>query len=540
VSATVPESVVPPDPKPRWRVGVRAQLILLLLGCFTAVFGVVFSWIYGFATERTATLLRIDLDHTLAGAAAGIDGDELVGLYREGQPSPDGFSADPRYVREVDDFERVRAIDPRAWPYTFVRGDRPDTRRIGPKAASPEFVYVADANSRHERKKAAPFLASDTGSAVAVQAWESNRLVERPDIYTDRFGSWMTSYAPIHDSAGNVVAILGIDYSAEYVGAVQQSIRRQLLMFFAGAYVVLLLLAWLASGVITRPLLALKAATDDLRAGQLGSSVEIGRRGDEVGALARAFNAMSRRLAGAFRDLANANEVLEERVVERTSELAAERDKSERLLRNVLPAEIAERLKRDPSAIADGYEAVTVLFADIVGFTEMSARVKPIELVALLNEVFSGFDALAAEHGLEKIKTIGDAYMVVGGLPTPRPDHVEAVARMALAMQALMRALAEKHPGLAVRVGIHTGPVVAGVLGTQKFSYDLWGDTVNIASRLESHGERGRIHVSAAVAEVLRGAFDVQERGQVTLKGRGAMMTYWILGARVDAPAPSR
>jgi adenylate cyclase len=241
---------------------------------------------------------------------------------------------------------------------------------------------------------------------------------------------------------------------------------------------------------------------------------------------------MSRRLGRAFGEIEQANSVLEERVLERTAELAQEQEKSEKLLRNVLPAEIADRLKTNPQAIAEGYEAVTVLFADIVGFTAMSARVSPIDLVSLLNSIFSSFDRLADRHGLEKIKTIGDAYMVVGGLPRPRPDHAVAVADMALDMQNVMVDLQATHEGLAIRVGIHTGPVVAGVLGTKKFSYDLWGDTVNIASRLESHSESGRIQVSGAVADALRPLFELEERGQVTLKGRGAMTTFWLLRRR--------
>ncbi len=221
--------------------------------------------------------------------------------------------------------------------------------------------------------------------------------------------------------------------------------------------------------------------------------------------------------------------------MQRTAELAVEQEKSEKLLRNVLPEEIAQRLKHDPQTIAEGFDAVTVAFADIVGFTEMSARSSPIEVVRLLNEIFSAFDALAEKHGLEKIKTIGDAYMVVGGLPVHRADHAEAVAEMTLEMQAFMRELQKTRPGLAIRIGMHTGPVVAGVIGIKKFSYDLWGDTVNVASRMESHGERDRIQVSDAAANALRDKYEIEERGTIKVKGRGELATHWLIKRR-DSP----
>ena len=174
--------------------------------------------------------------------------------------------------------------------------------------------------------------------------------------------------------------------------------------------------------------------------------------------------------------------------------LLAEQERSERLLLNVLPAPIAERLKAGEAVIADAFPEVTVLFADIVDFTRRSQRIGPAQVVATLNELFSAFDQLARRHGLEKIKTIGDAYMVAGGLPTPRPDHAEAMAEMALAMQTeVARRTDPSGQPLQVRIGIDTGPVEAGVIGTAKFSYDLWGDTVNTASRMESHGD-GRLH----------------------------------------------
>ncbi len=202
---------------------------------------------------------------------------------------------------------------------------------------------------------------------------------------------------------------------------------------------------------------------------------------------------------------------------------------NERLLLNVLPASIAAKLKQQAGIIAEGFDDVSVLFTDIVGFTALSERLSPTELIELLNRVFSSFDELAEEHGLEKIKTIGDAYMVAGGLPEPRPDHLESMATFALAMQERVRELNPEFNGLSLRVGLHTGRVIAGVIGIRKFIYDIWGETVNTASRLESHGIPGCVHVSDTVFERLQGRFNFEPRGLIELKGRAPMQTYFLL-----------
>jgi adenylate cyclase len=217
------------------------------------------------------------------------------------------------------------------------------------------------------------------------------------------------------------------------------------------------------------------------------------------------------------------------------AELGAEREKSERLLLNVLPESVAGRLKESDEVIADGFESATVLFADIVGFTPLAQELEPSETVALLDRVFARWDALAARHGLEKIKTIGDAYMVAGGVPTPREDHAEAIAEMALEMGAeVERCAAEGGIALEVRIGIDSGPVVAGVIGRSKFSYDLWGDTVNTASRMEHHGVAGEIQVTERVYERLRSRYDLRPRGTIEVKGKGPMSTYLLLARHPD------
>jgi len=201
---------------------------------------------------------------------------------------------------------------------------------------------------------------------------------------------------------------------------------------------------------------------------------------------------------------------------------------NQRLLLNVLPAPIAEKLKKQTGIIAERFDDVSVLFADIVGFTPLSARLSPTELLELLNRVFSGFDELAGRHGLEKIKTIGDAYMVAGGLPEPHPDHLGAMATLALEMQENIRQTGREFGALSLRIGLHAGSVIAGVIGIRKFIYDIWGDTVNTASRLESHGEPGRVQVSDTVFQRLQTRFEFEARGTVELKGRGPMKTYFL------------
>lgn len=206
------------------------------------------------------------------------------------------------------------------------------------------------------------------------------------------------------------------------------------------------------------------------------------------------------------------------------------RQQADNLLLNILPEAIASRLKRRPGIIADGYQDVTVLFADIVDFTRLSANADPAQVVGLLDDIFSEFDDLADKHGLEKIKTIGDAYMVAGGLPLPRADHCQAVAAFALdILRAVKKYRAWNGESICLRVGMNAGPVVAGVIGHRKFIYDLWGDVVNTASRMESQGVESYIQVTAAVKEELDGRYTFEERPPIRVKGKGQMITYLLI-----------
>ncbi|MCH9673137.1 MAG: adenylate/guanylate cyclase domain-containing protein [Gammaproteobacteria bacterium] len=223
-------------------------------------------------------------------------------------------------------------------------------------------------------------------------------------------------------------------------------------------------------------------------------------------------------MAAAFRNLVDGTE----RALQR------ERERADLLLLNVLPPSVAERLKLAPErGIADRYDEVTVLFADIVGFTPLSARLSATKTVELLNEVFTAFDAMCDRAGIEKVRTIGDGYMAVAGAPLPRSDHAEAMTRVAIEMREYMASNPLDEP-LQVRIGINSGAAVAGVVGTARFHYDLWGDAVNVAARMESLGEPGRIHVAPATWERIHDQFDCESRGKIEVKGKGAMETWFV------------
>lgn len=210
--------------------------------------------------------------------------------------------------------------------------------------------------------------------------------------------------------------------------------------------------------------------------------------------------------------------------------LKLEKTKSEKLLLNILPKPIVQQLKNFHNALAQQFDCATILFADIVGFTPLASQMKPLELIDLLNEIFSTFDRLADKHEVEKIKTIGDAYMVAGGIPLPQKNHLQAIAQMALDMQEAIKYFQQiKGKNFQIRIGINTGSVVAGVIGEKKFSYDLWGDAVNIASRMESSGKAGKIQVTETVYQSLKSEFIFEERGLINVKGKGEMLTYWLL-----------
>ena len=224
---------------------------------------------------------------------------------------------------------------------------------------------------------------------------------------------------------------------------------------------------------------------------------------------------------------------LEQTISEKNQELFIEKEKSERLLRSIFPKFIAERLKQDQSPIADSFAEASILFAGINDFSSLVAQKSPVQVVDLLGQMFSAFDRLAEQYGLEKIKTIGDMYMVAAGVPVPRPDHAEAVAELAFAMQEeIVRFDAGLGAPLQLRIGIDSGPVVAGVIGTAKLAYDLWGDTVSTAAQMEAYGLAGSIQVTAETYERLQKNFVFEERGEFYVQGKGNIRTYLLVGRK--------
>ncbi|MDQ2809315.1 MAG: HAMP domain-containing protein [Chloroflexota bacterium] len=274
-----------------------------------------------------------------------------------------------------------------------------------------------------------------------------------------------------------------------------------------------LLIAWRISRVLSQ----LTTAIRRLEGGNFAQRAPVTGPA-EVAALARAFNALAAALQEATR-----------RQEETLAALDQERTRAERLLHMILPAPIVARLAQNQRPIADRFPAVTVLFADIVNFTALSSTLTPEATVAWLDSLFSAFDRLAAVHGVEKIKTIGDAYMAVAGLPQPRDDHAAGMADFALALQyEIARHPAPNGEPVQLRIGLHSGAVVAGVIGTDKFIYDLWGDVVNTASRMESHGVGGQIQITEATQAHLPPAYRLEARGRIAVKGKGEMSTFWL------------
>jgi guanylate cyclase len=213
--------------------------------------------------------------------------------------------------------------------------------------------------------------------------------------------------------------------------------------------------------------------------------------------------------------------------------LHAEREKSENLLLNILPKEIAEILKNRGGTIADHYDQVTILFADLVNFTPLSTELAPNEMVGLLNQIFTHFDSLVDQCGVEKIETVGDEYMAACGVPRANPNHAQHIARLALEMRSYMASFpAYNGRQLEIRIGIHSGPIVAGVIGRKKFAFELFGDTVNTANRMQSHGVPGKIHITRATYELLKDEFTCEPRGKVMVKGKGEMETWFLVGVK--------
>ncbi|CAN5717807.1 hypothetical protein BH11MYX2_BH11MYX2_24920 [soil metagenome] len=507
-------------------------------------------FMYRFVEAR----LREDLAQRLADithvGAHSLDGPELRELMGEVGELDDGETADVEhstaFKRVYDQLRSIRAAEPTLIRFAYILTPTADPDK-------PRFVADADVLDLLAHFSSCK-EAADTEISHFAQEYEikgvpllhkalTNCTSElEPDfVYDDVFKLYSISAyqalagpdgQPLRRADGTCLGVLGIDIADTEVRAALAQAGRLAIEISIGAAILSLIISIAMGTVITRSILALSATVK--RFADKDFSVRTKVLGnDEIGQLGENFNAM----AGQIEDY-SVN--LENTVRRRTAELSEEKATSERLLLNVLPAPIAERLKHGENLIVDKFDDVTVLFADIVGFTALSSRTTPEKLVTILNELFSTFDRLAEKHGLEKIKTIGDAYMVVAGIPRPIADHALAMVNFAIDILAAIDAYAVRtSSGLSIRVGVHTGSVVAGVIGEKKFIYDLWGDTVNTASRMESHGIAGRVHVSAATYAQVREHFELESRGAIEVKGKGEMTTYLVVGPRTAADRPS-
>ncbi|MDA1353882.1 MAG: HAMP domain-containing protein [bacterium] len=332
------------------------------------------------------------------------------------------------------------------------------------------------------------------------------------------------------EMVGEVVGYALVAVSTQSIEMAISANSQMSLLLTIGVLILAAILGYWFSHLIVRPIKALVLGTRRVSRGDFSRPVQVDAH-DEIGDLATDFNAMVSKLFVQQTQLQDYSRTLEERVHKRTQELEHEKLKSDQLLRNILPETIAERLKSNEKTIADTFPEATVIFSDIVGFTALSARLSAQDLVNLLNQLFTEFDLLCEFYGIEKIKTIGDAYMAVAGVPDFRDDHAEIVAQMAIDMrnttESFVAATGEK---IDIRIGLHSGPVVAGVIGLKKFVYDLWGDTVNLASRMESSGEPGKIQLSEATRQLLlkNPRYLMTARGEIDIKGKGKMPTFWL------------
>ena len=332
-----------------------------------------------------------------------------------------------------------------------------------------------------------------------IQMYQKRSLAS--DIYIAK-GEWNSKV-----DRGSIL----IGFSTKALLDHQRTIARDAMIAALFLLAFVILLALLISIVITKPLENLERTTVEIADGNIDTIVEISSANYEVYNVTKSFNVMMEKLR-------DSQEILEE-----------EREKSEKLLLNILPLEISNRLKSGEETIADYFENTTVLFADIVGFTPLSEKLSPKELVTLLNNIFERFDTLTTDFGVEKIKTIGDSYMAASGVPVPDKYHARVMCEVAINMIHIIQDISrESGHKLQVRIGMHSGNLMAGILGKHKFVYDVWGDSVNIASRMESHGEVGKVVVSQATYDLVKDTYDFVDRGYMEIKGKGKMRSFYV------------
>lgn len=522
----------------RRKITVAFFLVSALVSLLLAVF------LYRFVERQLRSELRSRLRNIATLGARTLDADAYARLRAqvgdldgaqvrtiERQPGGD-------YQRLSEQLNAIRAAEPSLirYVYVLVPTDDPD---------HPRFVVDADVlagapDDPELSHFAQPYDVTDVPLLKRALA-DCTPEMETSFVYDPEFKVHSVSaYVPLpgpRDGSGRCLGVIGVDIVDTDMRAALGRAGSLAIKVSLAVIALALVVSIIMGTMLTRSVIALSQAVKRFAEKDFAARTQVASR-DEIGQLGKSFNAMAETIQ-------SHSENLEALVRDRTSELEAEKQTSDRLLLNVLPAPIATRLKQGEGVIVDRFEAVTVLFADIVGFTALSARTSPEALVAMLDELFTRFDALADRHGLEKIKTIGDAYMVVAGVPEKTDDHAVRMARMGLDMLATLADYAATNSvELTIRIGIHSGPVVAGVIGRNKFIYDLWGDTVNTASRMESHGQPSRVHVSEATVAALAGRFEIEARGEIEVKGKGLMATYFLVReperAAEVAPPPQR
>jgi class 3 adenylate cyclase/HAMP domain-containing protein len=525
-------------------VRLRRKVTIAFFGVSALVSVLLALFLYRFIERQLAEELRNRLMDMASMGAAEVELEPYARLRGQLTEMDDAHAklveATPDYRELSDHLRMLRRAEPALVHYVYLLAPTAD-------ANHPRFVVDADVLDFDGLEAQHKPLPKGESISHFAQDYDVSKIpllekavatctpqLEPEFVYDEEFHvRSVSAYVPLTDDQGHILraadgsclGVLGVDITDKKMRVALDHAGLLALKIALGVIALALLFAIGVGTLLTRPVVALSHSVKRFTEKDFSARTPVTTR-DEVGQLGHAFNAMAETIQ-------QHHEHLEDLVKLRTKELQEEKALSERLLLNVLPAPIADRLKSGAEVIVDRFDAVTVLFADIVGFTKLSSTTSPEKLVTMLDEVFSGFDRLAETHGLEKIKTIGDAYMVVAGLPEPIADHATAIAHMAMDMLATIEAYSAKHQtDLSIRIGVHTGPVVAGVIGKKKFIYDLWGDTVNTASRMESHGVPGRVHISTVTAELIKGMFDLEARGPVDIKGKGIMETFLIVGAR--------
>ena len=513
----------------RRKITVAFFLVSALVSLLLAVF------LYRFVDRQLRAELRNRLRNITVIGARTVDGPAYARLRAKvGELAPEAVTAiergDPDYRLISEQLNAIRAAEPNLIRYVYLLAptDDPD---------QPRFVVDADVLAGAPDDDALSHFgeAYDVSDIPLLKAAlaECATHVETDFVYDPGFKvNSVSAYVPLPRAGpGPCPGVIGVDILDTDMRAALDRAGSLAIKVSVAVIALALVVSIIMGTMMTRSLIALSHAVKRFADKDFGARTRVASR-DEIGQLGSSFNTMAETIQ-------HHSDHLESMVRQRTKELEAEKQTSERLLLNVLPAPIAARLKTGEGVIVDRFEHVSVLFADIVGFTALSARTSPESLVVMLDDLFTRFDALADRHGLEKIKTIGDAYMVVAGVPEPRSDHAVAMARMGLDMQAVITEYAARAGvELTIRIGIHSGPVVAGVIGRNKFIYDLWGDTVNTASRMESHGLPNRVHVTEATIAALGGRFEHESRGEIDVKGKGPMTTYFLIRELEEREVP--